>query len=362
MTHAAAARDATPPGVVFLEALWGRQPAGFVQIWELRDRTSTYLRDPAAAVNFHGRPDVYCAVGMTARRHGAKQRAKAHQIAAIAGLWLDIDVGPDAIPMRDDAFALSTAHLRPSIVVSSGTGLHAWYLFEGGPWIFRSRENDKGRAEREEATSLSERFYTLHAQTAAELGQRLDRSTRDLTRVLRLPGTFNAKDPEAPRPVVWLGLGCEVGPRYTLDEFRDLLRDVPLMDTPSRGRGGARAGVTLTGDTGDFEGKLDALLANSPEFADVWEHRREYPDGLNASDLALCRLAARAMTDPELALLIARHRDHHGDADDERKGRPAGYSRAKAHRTKYVADTIALAREGAQRRQRTALDQIGRAA
>ena len=105
-------QDATPPGVAspgeqFLRALWGDKPPGYVQIWTLHDKTSTYLQDPAAARNFDGHADVYTAVGTTARRHGARQRAKANQIAALAGCWLDLDVEPGKIPTREDAFRLA---------------------------------------------------------------------------------------------------------------------------------------------------------------------------------------------------------------------------------------------------------------
>jgi hypothetical protein len=332
------------PAADFLAALWTDKPRGFVQIWTLADRTSTYLQDPAAAVNFEGRPDVFCAVGMTRERLGARQRAKADQVAAVAGFWLDLDVEPGKIPTREDAFTLAWAHLEPTIVVDSGSGLHVWFLLPE-PWLFTTREQQL------EAASLARRFVALHQQTAAKNGWRID-SVGDLARLLRLPGSLNAKDPGKPRPVVWLGIDQPVGPRHTLNDLRTLLQAVPV-DEPRAGARG-RGPVTLTGDTTAFAAKLDALLANSPEFNARWNHDTAPADpSLSAYDLSLCSMAAGAMTDPELADLIRLHRHRHGGPD----------ARVKAQRPKYLADTIALARNRGDREdQLTALRQLGRRA
>lgn len=338
------AQDATPPGVAFLRSLWGDRPPGFVQLWTLAERRSVYLTDPEAARNFHGHADVYTAVGTTARRHGGGQRAKLDQIAALAGLWLDIDTGPNGVPNRTCALTLANMNgLRPTITVSSGTGVHAWYLLDGGPWIFRSLE------ERAEAIDLSARFYTLYAQAADRKGWRLDRSTRDITRLLRLPGTINAKDPTDPRPVQIIE---HRGPRHALNDLRALLATVPTEALPAASR--ASAPVTLTGDTSAFAAKLDALLANSPEFQARWEHQTAPPDpSMSAYDLSLCAMAAGAMTDPELATLIRAHRSLHGSDGDKAKGQ----------RTDYLTVTIAKARERGERdAQTTALERAGRRA
>jgi len=336
-----AMQRADSPGAAFLTALWGPQPRGYAQVWTLADRRSTYLKDPAAAANFDGHEDVFCAVGMTTTRLGPRQRAKAQQVAAIAGFWLDLDVGEGGAPTRDDAFTLAAAHLAPTILVDSGNGLHAWYLLHE-PWLFTSREQQT------EAASLARRFVALHAQTAARRGWRID-SVGDLARLMRLPGTLNAKDPERPRPVVWLGLDRPVGDRYALGPIRDLLHNV-AVDEPSRAPASA-APVTLTGDTSAFASKLDALIANSPEFAARWEHTTAPADGsMSAYDLSLCSMAAGAMTDPELAQLITLHRATHGSADDQ----------AKARRASYLASTIRRARSRTDRdAQIQALQDLG---
>jgi hypothetical protein len=330
------------PAEAFLRALWTDQPRGFIQIWTLSERRSVYLSDPAAAANFAGQPDVFCAVGMTTTRLGAKQRAKASQVAAIAGMWLDLDVGEGGVPTREDAFEVAAAHLAPTILIDSGHGIHAWYLLPE-PWIFTTREQQT------QAASLARRFVALHAQTAARSGWRID-SVGDLARLMRLPGTLNAKDPAAPRPVVWLGLDSPVGPRHTLNVLRHVVEGAAVLGPEPRAR--ARAPVTLTGDTSAFAAKLDALLANSPEFQARWTHDSAPRDGsMSAYDLSLCSLAAGAMTDPELATLIRLHRSLRGSAADKAKGR----------RHNYLQRTIALARGRTERDgQIAALENLGR--
>jgi len=325
----------------FLTTLWGPQPRGYAQVWTLADRRSTYLKDPAAAANFDGHEDVFCAVGMTTKRLGPRQRANAQQVAAIAGFWLDLDIGDaaGALPNRTAALSFANRHLRPTITVDSGHGVHAWYLLDDGPWYFTTRDQQT------EAASLARRFVTLHQQSAATRGWRLD-SVGDLARLMRLPGTLNAKEPDRPRPVTTIE---HQGPRHALAAIRDLLHNV-AVDEPSRAPASA-APVTLTGDTSAFASKLDALIANSPEFAARWEHTTAPADGsMSAYDLSLCSMAAGAMTDPELAQLITLHRATHGSADDI----------AKAQRTGYLASTIRRARSRTDRdAQIQALQDLG---
>lgn len=327
----------------FLEALWGDMPQSngpFIQIWSLGDRRSTYHAS-VAGVNVDGERDVFTAVGLTARRHGATQRAKADQICAIAGLWLDIDVGPQACHTRNDAFALASAHAQPTLTVSSGSGLHAWYLFPE-PWVFRTI------SERERAKIIAQQWCALHQQTAAKQGMRID-SVGDLARILRVPGTLNAKDPDQPRPVIALGLDPANGPRHTYSSLARHLTHMPIM--PRRELHAA----PVSGDATHFDAKLDALLANSPEFAAAWEHEPA-PGRIDLSasawDMSLCSLAAGAMNDAELEALMHAHRARWN------------YDLTKLQRRKYIDDTLAKARSTTDRTtdRTTGLDALARRA
>src|SRR4051794_22893119 len=122
--------------VDFLTALWGERlpPRARIQLWELDRRRSSYLRAPAGAGGLQGAADVYTSVALVDEREhlGARQRARADQAIAIAGLWLDVDVigGPDdktgAAPDQLAAAKLTQATTMPSLLISSGYGVQAW--------------------------------------------------------------------------------------------------------------------------------------------------------------------------------------------------------------------------------------------
>ncbi len=324
----------------FLCALWGDVPQSdgpFIQLWTLASKRSEYYAS-AQGVAVDGEPDVFTGVGLAGKRLGAGHRAKANEVVALAGLWLDLDVAPPTTagpggssPMPSSTLgktpgrfanhtqALSFANhfKRPTITVDSGSGgVHAWYLFPQ-PWRFRTRD------EQACAGIIAQQWVGLHQREALRRGVHLD-SVGDLARILRVPGTVNSKCDG----VVTVLEGQ--GPRHTYSDLALLLRDMPIE--PQRP---TVAAARVPGDATRFDEKLDALLANSPEFAAAWDHhpsaaRRDLSP--SAWDLCLCTLAHGAMNDAELQALIRRHRE------------TWDYDLRKLDRAKYVDDTIAKAR------------------
>lgn len=308
----------------FLEALWGSPPPGFIQLWNLTDRRSEYYS--TTQINLDAQPDVFTAICTTARRLGARQRAKADQTAALCGLVLDLDIKPLAFRNRTQALSFANRFARPTITVDSGYGVHAYYLFPE-PWVFRQI------SERERAKTILQQWVALHQIEAARSGIHLD-SVGDLARVLRLPGSLNAKDPADPKTVTVIE---GRGPRWTYSQLARHLTTMPVVQSPcEQQRAPAAVAVDLRQDASAFGAKLDALLANSPEFSAVWTGARRFPS-LSEADLSLCSLAAGAMNDAELSELIRSNRERHQD--------PSG----KGERPSYVTRTIARARSSSQR-------------
>lgn len=308
----------------FLQLLWGDQPSGLIQLWTLSDKRSTYLRNPVGAgVIANGRPDVYTGVALSGQDYGRNRRCKASDTVALAGLWLDLDVngGPEdkqgVAPSSDAALALAHQHLEPTLVVNSGYGLHAWWLFEK-PWRFATP------AERDRAAYGSAQWYELHRRDAKRDGWTID-GTHDLARLLRLPGTINGKG----------GLRASVSVvktsdrRYSVDELLERAASVGPI-----GLVAAVDGVEIK-PGGTIKNEQLEQLATSHVFARTWEHARsEHPDWtLSEYDLALCSIAARlGWTDQQLADLITTHRVKYGDV-------------SKAGRLDYLQRTIAKVRE-----------------
>lgn len=144
---------------------------------------------------------------------------------ACPGVWLDLDIRGAAHkseklpPNLEKAIALIKEFpLEPTILVHSGHGLQAWWLFKE-LWIFDTPE------ERKEAQDLVQRFQVTMKQKAEAHGWEID-STFDLARVLRLPGTFNRK--LEPEPVRVLQ---DTPRRYVPYDFEEYLVDANYLST-----------------------------------------------------------------------------------------------------------------------------------
>jgi putative DNA primase/helicase len=114
-------------------------------------------------------------------------------VLAIPGLWIDIDIKhpahrkvtlPDTI--EDVLAVINTAVPLPAtILVDSGYGLHAY-------WLFRELWRFDDDVERTRAAHLLRRFQSTILTAGKRQGWSLD-STFNLAQVLRIPGTYNHK-------------------------------------------------------------------------------------------------------------------------------------------------------------------------
>lgn len=304
----------------FLEMLWTDDPPGYIQFWEMRTKRSAYATRPSVVGDsLDGAVDVYTGVGLAPGMLGGHVRAKAHEVVAIAGLWLDIDVdGPgrkaDGVPAGSAAYVLANAIREPTLVVNSGYGLHAWHLFKR-PWAF------DGEADRKRAARMAWQWHALHREQAALRGWALG-GTHDLARLLRIPGTVNAK--RKPHRRVWVE--ANGGLRYTVRELGSVCAEAgsPPPGAPAR---------DLDFDPDETPEWVEGFLQLHPGVERAYRHETDRPAwSLSEWDLALARRAARYLADDaKLAALIVAHRSAWGDD-------------AKARRPKYLADTIAKAR------------------
>lgn len=131
---------------------------------------------------------------------GTHRRGGQNETTGIPGLWCDLDIaGPNhvdsSLPPDEDAasFLLAQFPLPPSLIVATGGGWHAYWLFNEF-WQFSTS------LDRAKAKDLCNGFARTFSYHAAQYNWTFDSApTGDLARVLRLPGTFNYKN--APFPV-----------------------------------------------------------------------------------------------------------------------------------------------------------------
>ena len=328
----------------FLTQLWGPKPPGKVLIWTSKPKFSywytTYNNLDANISKLAETSDVYTGIGLAASktRVSSRRRVLANNIAVIAGLWADIDIAhavhkKQNLPptMRAAIESLDTLYYTPTLLVNSGHGLQAWWLFDK-PWVFADDN------ERTQAQTLSQWWHQQILQLIQKEGWTMD-ATHDLARVMRVPGTNNRK-----QDIVPVTLLSGDGPRFDRNEFLDRLpyqvtltppgatadtasAPTPLADPfeasqqisqndhkpPTKRIAGGN--IILSADAEPPATKLFALLENDPKFRLSWENRR--PDFVGKSpseyDFSLASMAFYAdWTDQEVVDLLIHWRRMHG--------------------------------------------------
>lgn len=311
----------------FLDAIFGRKPSDkslFIQIWAKSSKSSSYVLDvPTAATRALAVDrDAYVGVSLVGKDLGRKRRGGNDDAIGIGGFWADIDVngGPEgkrnAAPDFEAAYALANAVLAPTIIVHSGYGLQSWWLFEE-PWIFGSA------AERARASQLSAGWIARLRREAREQGFTID-ATQDLARLMRVPGTTNAKG-SLNAPVTGYGepIFEQDGPRY---EVEVIAEHAERVEAKSNGIVGGEVSVDVHPEATPPFAKLEALRENNPKFELTWKRERrdlvdKSPSGYCLSIASFC--AHAGFSDQEIANTLIAYRAKHGDDEkyDEWYGR-----------------------------------------
>jgi len=193
----------------FLTEYFGKMQQGYLLLWTKQDKRSYSFTLPneinAAAARActlaNQAKDVY--FGVTPSRtsyNGTAGRGKAEDATALVALWADVDLswgvhsGQSKNPTDLATVKILLKDLpHPSIVVHSGGGLHLY-------WLFNEPIEITDEESRKKATYFIEGWQQSIRRVFSAQGYTLD-STADLARLLRVPGTFNYKNPSDPKPV-----------------------------------------------------------------------------------------------------------------------------------------------------------------
>jgi hypothetical protein len=306
----------------FLHELFAGKPEElYLLLWTLADKHSRWFRDidaAASAVKALAAQDVYVGVGLSPKDYGPAQRCPSEEIAGIVGLWADLDLRSEAHDRKalpatiQDALTIIPELLPPTLVVATGNGAHAWWLFKE-PYIFASDQ------ERQAAARLIARWQTLLRLNAAARGWAFDRLS-DLARVLRIPGTVNAKDPANPKPVT---LFSHTDRRYNPSDFEEWLDEAAVPD-PAAEEQAARDGAERFKDKPLIinlnaripEEMLERWMEADLRFRNTWlKQRHDLKDQSQSGyDLALACFGVDAgLTEQQIVDLIIHHRALHNE-------------------------------------------------
>lgn len=339
-----AAQDTT----TFITELLGEVPEDkHALLWTLQNKRSSWVSlehgtdavaEEAAKLSADGM-DCYIGASVARSPGGHATRIKSEESAGLMGLWADIDIADPDVHKKwnlppDETSAmdvLTRAGVAPTLVVHSGHGLQAWWLFHEF-WEF---DTD---TERLTAAGLAQRWNTTLRVRAAETGWTID-STFDLARVMRVPGTLNRKG----TPVVPVQLLRADGPRWNPSDFDTFLVDDKFL--LSKGISPAQSYVPdkleLTEAAEPPFEKFTVLMQNDDgSFERTWKRaRKDFTDQSASSyDLSIATQCAQmGFSDQEIAnTIFAWRRMHKEDTQ-------------KALRQDYMARTISKARTVADR-------------
>ena len=295
----------------FLQELWGFKPeSSFVLVWQKKGKKSNWFQDIGKIESFIQKnrdlSDLYVGVGLSPKDYGSKNRCPANEVSGIAGFWADIDILDEVHKKENLPASLEEAKSLfpepPTCVIHSGHGIQAWWLFRE-PWIFENED------ERFKAQAMCQAWHHRLLERATARGWVID-ATFDLSRILRIPGTKNLKDPKDVRDVELIEQ--EWTTRY---EPEDL---VPAIVVEKKERVETEIGrIALRPDAAPPTEKWEALMSAEPKFKKSWNHdRKDLSDQSPSSyDFSLASIAFQAdWTDQEIVdLLIAHRRKHKAD-------------------------------------------------
>lgn len=341
------------PAGEFLSTLWpSGVPSGRgVQLWRLDGQKSfTFANLDAAAVMSKGQEDIYISAGLApSARMSQKQRVRKETVAGVPGIWADIDVngGPEgktgAAPTVEEALELAYAVLEPTVIVNSGYGIQAWWLFDE-PWEFGSEP------ERAQAQRLVTAYQATLRARAKKMGWTID-TTHDLSRLMRLPGTENAKGKDSgfkPVPVTLMEFD---GPRYDIESISEVAQEHMNVAIAAQQRiTGEGIDIILRGkDVNPPILKIDELKSIDSGFAQVWDHtvgaRERSKWSMSSYEMSIANYLVRAgFSDQEIADCLVYHRLRFEPGD------PKG----KAGRPDYISATIGKARAGVEQEEEEA--------
>lgn len=320
----------------FLNLLWQYKPDDlYILIWTLADKRSHWHREITAAAEFvteQKNRDVYVGVGLAARDHGPSHRCTSDEIAGITGLWADFDLRSDAHNNKPlpttvaDALSVVPGLMPPSIVIATGNGAHAWWLFKE-PLLIENNE------ERKETARLVTRWQTLLRMRASQRGWAFDRLA-DLARVLRIPGTVNAKDASNPKAVTVHSITDR---RYNPCDFEEFLDEARIPDADAEQEAARRWAerfadkpLVINLEARIPEDILQQWLDLDLRFRNTWfRQRHDLKDQTQSGyDLALADFGMDAgLREQQIVDLIIHHRALH---KQKQRSRPDYFQRTIA--------------------------------
>lgn len=222
---------------------------------------SGYIRTIAESWALH-KAKGYFNLGYRNGHLGRGKRGGGPQVMGKPGLWADLDIGavghaekklPQTIEEAMDIIRDALPDHPPTHYVFSGYGLHPYWI-HNKPWFFKGSD-DWTRAQGQ-LRGLNARIRAA----AQRKGFKID-NVSDMARVLRVPGTYNMKDPANPKLVQFIYEGEH---RYQPEDM-DFLAEEHAKANPEKSPRRAPAMVkAIASDKGPGDPRVGASAAQKP--------------------------------------------------------------------------------------------------
>ena len=286
--------------------------------------------------------DIYFGLGTSKNKGTSNSRIKAKDVHGIGCIHLDIDYGEDGHkgkglpPNSQEAIKIAQIILNPSYIVQSGNGIHAYYLL------------DEYKTSKNALETIADLQRIFQKTTNCYTEYNVD-MTHDLSRVLRIPGSINYKDPKNPKECKVLIDNSML--RYSIKDIEEAISQITNYKEPKK-KQYKQTTIEIPDFTKEYntpEIKDKAILYNSqystpekykiinqrlertpnrkldPEkfyelkdifgtdFDQVYTHTKEMADGSNSPyDMALANFACQMDFDEqEICDLLIQHRKFH---------------------------------------------------
>lgn len=344
----------------FFHTIFGSLDGHVAYIWTMPDKISTYFKDLDEMSAFAERQseknnEVYYGTCPTKEAMGPRERPKAKEVSRVYFVHCDVDIYnreahkktnlPKTVEEAMQVIGTAVPFV-PSLVVNSGNGLHVY-------WLLKSPIELSTIEARNKASHIINAFQDKIKEGFESFGLTMDK-TADLSRVLRVPGTFNNKggtrkevrieesnDNRYSARELWDFVTVAKG---SVVERKEITQSVQIIDDRP-------FAISIDTNANPPAGKLDAMLETEPRFAAIWRGKAFKSTGdmsFSSLDMSLANFAANYdWSDQEIADLIIAFRRKFGRTEDDVK---------KAHRKSYLQNTIVKARK--KRKEQAAKDEI----
>jgi hypothetical protein len=184
----------------FVNSLWPNQEDGFFAVsWDMPNGAlhTEWLKHPVNTgtlckiLRLIIKRNAWYSIGLFGKKP-RRGRGAVKDVIGSPGFVLDVDCregnhSKKNLPTKEEGLKFITTEIpyKPSFIVNSGGGYHAYYLFDE-PWIFEDEE-DKQRC-----IEMSSKWQGFVTSMGKENGWDLD-NTGSIEHLFRIPGTFNHK-------------------------------------------------------------------------------------------------------------------------------------------------------------------------